>query len=375
MKKIFSIVALATLTIAGMSSCTNSEEDNVASGKTLHAIKMNVLGSSSPSTRGVATSAGNLQFNDFQTWGYDAVDGNIYMGTSETSGKTVTRSADIWGYDPIQFWPANALNFVAIAPNTANGVISNTVTKDGSNELTLTTSVSLPTNVTTQDDIMFAQASDITEDSQNGTVPFEFKHALSQIVFKGKLPSNGAITKVTISEITLGNICKDGDLTFTSNGDFFGGNEQVTASNPSNFTLDGENLEYSVYEVGDNGVAAGTAFDMTTSNSVEKRNAWFMLPQTTSAWIPNSEAELKAGVVTSDPTDGAYLKVRAKLEKDGVTVLNDNKAIYIPLSVNWDRSKKYIYTLDFNGTSALSPITFTVTAENWSEANSNVLSM
>ena len=61
--------------------------------------------------------------------------------------------------------------------------------------------------------------------------------------------------------------------------------------------------------------------------------------------------------------------IRAQLEKDGVVVLEDTDPIYIPLSISWDRSKKYIYTIEFNGTSALTPITFSVAAEDWTDAD------
>ena len=123
------------------------------------------------------------------------------------------------------------------------------------------------------------------------------------------------------------------------------------------------------YEVGVGGVTAGTAFDMTISNNATKKNAWMLLPQRAAAWTPADDAELKAGGLASAPLTGAYLKIRAKLSKDGVTILNNTDPIYIPLTISWDRSKKYIYTIEFNGTTALTPITFSVAAEDWTDAD------
>ena len=329
-----------------------------------------------------------MQFSSFQTWGYDAVDGGIYMGTSATVGKTVSLVSSNWTYEPVQYWPVNDLNFVAIAPAAPNGVSTNTVAQDGSTQaLTLTTAVALSTNVEDQDDIMFAAAraadddtdpSDIimgaygpvAKDDHDGDVPLNFQHALSQIVFKGKLPTSGTVTKVTIAEITLGNIGNTGSLTFTSTGAFYGGATYISASNPSVFTLDAGDLEGSTFEAGESGIVAGTAFDLTVSNSAaNKANAWFMLPQRTAAWTPANDSELKAGALNAAPATGAYLKIRAALEKDDVPVLEDTDPIYIPLAANWDRSKKYIYTIEFNGSAALTPITFSVTAEDWTNAD------
>jgi hypothetical protein len=189
---------------------------------------------------------------------------------------------------------------------------------------------------------------------------------------------------VTISEITLGNVPKTGNLVFDNNGNFFGGTAlapvaQITATTPSKFTLDASDLEASVWDV--NGVepnaTAGTAFDLTVSNNATKKNAWMMLPQAADAASITGNA-LKAGglwnsgtSVNDEPATGAYLKIRAQLEKDGVVILQDREqdAIYIPLSISWDRSKKYIYTIEFNGTSALTPITFSVAAQDWTDAD------
>ena len=94
-----------------------------------------------------------------------------------------------------------------------------------------------------------------------------------------------------------------------------------------------------------------------------KKNAWFMIPQTTLAWTGPA-------AINATPASGAYLKIRAQLEKDGVVLLGNAAAdaLYIPLAVDWERGKKYIYTLEFNGDSALSPISFDMTVSNWTDA-------
>ena len=388
MKKIFSLVAMATLMVAGMASCSN-EDANQASVQNGNMIGFTASTNIAHSSRGYALNASNVgaTLPDFQTWAYDAVDGGLYMGASATVGKTVSNNdtsepADgvldgVWTYSPVQFWPVNALNFVALAPATPNGVTGNSVAQDGTSKvITLTSAVTLSTNVEDQDDIMFAEADEIEKTTSGANVPYTFKHALSQIVFKGQLPTSGAITKVSIAEITLGNVGKTGNLVFNSDGYFFGSTSestvsQITTSANGNFMLEEGDLEKAVWDVNaaENPAVAGTPFDLTISNNASKKNAWMMLPQTAAAWTPAEASELKAGGLADAPTTGAYLKIRAQLEKDGVVVLEDTDPIYIPLSISWDRSKKYIYTIEFNGTSALTPITFSVAAQDWTDAD------
>ena len=399
--KFIVMAAMAAMFSMGFTACSNND-DEMANQQIAEArgIGFDVKADGSHITRGYALNAANVGVTlpDFQTWAYDASVGGIYMGAAAT-GVTVSNNdtsdpADgvldnSWTYSPIQFWPVNALNFVALAPNAPNGVTGNTAAQDGtSKDVTLTTAVTLSTNVEDQDDIMFAEADGVTKATDGGNVPFTFKHALSQIVFKGKLPTTGTVTKVTITEITLGNIGKSGSLVFDSNGHFFGwdgstGDEvkQITATTASKFTLDASDLEASVWEAGDN-ATAGTAFDLTVSNNATKKNAWMLLPQTVAAASITGDA-LKAGGLwngvdaNTEPASGAYLKIRAQLEKDGVVILQDREqdAIYIPLPVSWDRSKKYTYTIEFNGLSALTPITFTVSAQDWSDGGNTDLQM
>lgn len=385
--KFFVMAAMAALFSTAFTACTNNDDDLGGKGAEFakaNGIGFNVHADGINVTRGVATNSGDLKFSDFQTWGYDDETDDIYMGTSSTVGKTVTynSSADAvlgnWIYSPVQFWPVNPLNFVAVAPASPNG-LTVASTASASNVVTLTTNLTLSTNVEEQDDIMFAEADDIEKDDEGGEVPYTFKHALSQIVFKGKFNDQGAITKATISEITIGGINKTvSGMTFTSTGVFYGGSTKAngTLSSPAVFTLEASDLEGSVFDVADDlsGTPRGTTpFDLTVSANATKKNAWFMIPQAITAWDGTSYT---AGV----PTSGAYIKLAVTLEKDGVVIKNSSDPIYLPLAqpmsndatpvpLGWDRSKKYIYTIEFNGLNALTPITFSVAAQDWTDAS------
>lgn len=396
------MAAMAAMFSMGFTACSNNDDElgGQAGQAPGDAINLVAYGNNSLVTRGDATMAGNLQFTNFQTWAYDATTDGLYMGNSATVGRTVTKNGGVWEYTPTQFWPVNELNFVSIAP-AASAEVTDNSTASTSGVVTLTSNVVIDTDVEDQDDIMFACGKDnsgtpvkgpVAKDDYAGDVPLVFEHALSQIVFKGKLPTSGSITKVVIDEIALGGIGSTAALTFTSAGEFFGGtNAYVTTTVPAVYSLAGTDLEAATWGVNltNDGIAnatAGTAFDLTVSNSAaDKHNAWFLLPQRTAAWeyradpsAPATDADklkLKAGGMVAAPASGAYLKIAADLFKDGVKILDKADAIYIPLDANWDRSKKYTYTIEFNGLSALTPITFSVTAEDWTDGGNTDLQM
>lgn len=401
-KKFIVMAAFAAVFGMAFTACSNNDDDLAQAPAQTRSIGFEAKTDFSHVTRGYAMNATNVAtvLPNFQTWAYDDNTNVLYMGTSATVGKNVTNTSmdgSAWDYAPTQFWPVNPLNFVAIAPAAPNGVTGNS-TASVSNVVTLTTNLTLSTNVEDQDDIMFAEADDIEPTDDDANVPFTFKHALSQIVFKGKFDGEHAISKVTIAEIALGGVNKTGTLVFTSTGQFYGGETQpATVSTPAVFSLDAGDLEASVwdenqvvtpavlYEDADEAAAAGkevgdvktpavllgtSAFDLTVSNNSTKKNAWMLIPQETTAWDGTSYT---AGV----PTSGAYIKLRVKLESYNsatdsyVTIKNNEEAdaIYLPLAIDWDRSTKYIYTIEFNGENALTPISFTVAAQDWTDAD------
>ena len=398
MKKIFSFALIACAMVAGFASCSNEDEVPGAQSGLTRSDAIGFVGTrvdgNAIGTRGYATTAANAleQITSFQAWAYDDETNGLYMGASATEGREVSNTgtalAPVWSYTPQQFWPVNALNFVAVTPAAAptGGTLTHN-TASASNVVTLTSTFVNPTDVENQVDIMYASADDIEKGDNDGNVPFTFKHALSQIVFKGKFNDAGAVTKVTIAEISLCNVKKAGTLVYTSTDAFYGGAAQpATSGTPANFTLEASDLEGSVFdvadvigtyaagdaevvagtkEVGDDKLRGTTPFDLTISENATKKNAWMMVPQTTAAAAGDP-------VIGSAPAgEGAYLKVRAQIEKDGVVILGNAAAdaLYIPLSINWDRSKKYIYTLEFNGANALTPITFSVAAQDWTDAD------
>lgn len=367
---------LMVLPVAAMADNTGKCGPNVSytfeeSTKTLYIRGEGKILDPIPIGIGFDASADIMSFSNFQTWGYDALDGGLTFGASGSEGKAVTRMDDVWTYGQQQYWTKNPMNFVAIAPASSKSIVKNTVKQDETSlDVSVTTGVIIPTDASDQEDILFAASSDIGKYDNDGIVDYDFNHALSQIVFKGKLPANGAVTKVVIEEITLGNIGSKGALTYDSNGSFFAGKNYVNTADPAVYKLTGEDLEANVWEQGKN-TTAGVPFDLTKRDS-EKKNVWYLLPQRTDAWSATNTDELKAGGMTSAPAVGAYLKLRVRLEKDGAVILSsdESSAIYFPFHANWDRNKRYIYTFEFKGPfspNTLTPITYSVATADWTD--------
>jgi hypothetical protein len=396
--KFIAMAAMAAMFSMGFTACSNNDDEMGGQIAQNRGDAMTFTAYSNPShvTRGLATVSGNVTTTipNFMTWAYDDNTDGLYMGASATVGKVVSYNAVAdaklgnWVYSPVQFWPVNALNFVAVAPVTGSAAspvlpagLTITNTASATNVVTLTAGLTVPTDVENQCDLMFAESDGITKAGADGVadnaddanVPFTFKHALSQIVFKGKFNDQGAITRATIAEITIGGIKKTvSGMTFTSEGTFYGGATKAngTLSEDAVFTLEASDLEGYDFQYATEGT---TAFNLTVSDNTTKKNAWFMIPQAITAWDGTSYT---AGV----PTSGAYIKLAVTLEKDGVVIKNSSDPIYLPLTqpmssdatpvpLGWDRSKKYIYTIEFNGLNALTPITFSVDAQPWTDAD------
>ena len=358
--KFIVMAAMAAMFSMGFTACSNNDEE-VGSKQMAQApiIGFDVKADPMSTTRGYATTAANAatQITNFQVWGYDATTDGLYMGDDANTGRDATGSATTWTYTPQQFWPKNALSFVAFTPNDYTAISGNTASC-ASGVAAIASTVSIPTTVANQKDLMYAAKHSTTGTA--GNVPLVFQHALSQIVFKGKLPTSGAVTDVSIAEIALVNVASNGVVNFNSTAD---------GTFPAISSLGTQNVTYSLAtaeltKATFNAALDGTtAADITKSDDATKQNALMLLPQQLLA----GGTLVKPG--DAAPSDGkAYLKVRAQLEKDGVRILDDTNAIYIPINTLWERSKKYTYIIEFNGLSALTPITFSVTAEDWTDA-------
>ncbi len=391
MKKFFFFVAIATMTMVGFASCSNDDgigpdNNNVQTskyGKNVMAFNITQDGF----TRGTATTAENFlsRITNFQVLGYYSDGSGKYVGAVANPAAGIIINGDgagAWEYaDPtqLQYWPSGNLDFQAITPATdASITLVNTVddTTPGEVYPRLTANVTVPTTVADQKDIMFASATGVNNAATGTPVGLTFKHALSQVVFSGKV-AKPTITAV-VDEITVCNVHNTGNVGYR--GALNTLSALATGSAASSFSV-------GLIE-GADAAATTAARTMTSTDAVNLTNgngALMMIPQTQAAWT--HEAPEKA---IADAT-GSYLKVKCKVQDNNsgtwligaASGVDEFEYVYIPFNLTtiaWELGKKYTYTLVFgNGSGGydedgepltnMVPITYTVTAaDNWTAA-------
>lgn len=200
----------------------------------------------------------------------------------------------------------------------------------------------------------------------DGAIRLNFRHALSQVVFKG-IVANRTI-KVNVRSVSVGGVFNRGTFTLPTD-------EATTETwldpktdheNPDNGTT---NKKYpstgvgswevitsdatSEYTVEANATLSAPTGTTTTSgewltayssHSGDWNKVMILMPQETAAWNPEAPAD-----------GGAYICVDCDINNvDGTTeTLVHSGKMYIPLQVNWKPGFRYVYTIIFgNGDNA-----------------------
>ena len=383
--KFFAMAAFAALTMVGMSSCSNDETPvgggdwRGNDGNSLMSWNITQDGSIA---KGTATTAGNFldRIRDFQVLGYYTDGSGKYVGDVSTPAAGIVIDGDgvgAWTYHTPaeqQYWPSGNLDFQAVTPSAdASFTLANTVSEGHPR---LVANVTVPAAVADQKDIMFASATGVNNAATGAAVSLTFKHALSQVVFAGKV-ANPTITAV-VSEISVCNIHNTGNVGYRSELSTL--SAQATGSAASNFSvglIEGADAAATT--------AARTMTSTTAQNLTNGNGALMMIPQTQVAWTHAAPEKAIA-----DAT-GSYLKIKCKVQDNNsgtwligaASGVSEFEYVYVPFdltTVAWELGKKYTYTLVFgNGSGGydengdaltnLVPITYTVTAaDDWTAA-------
>lgn len=398
-KKFFFVAAMAAVMSFGFTACSQDDDianvagNNNAAGVKAPGMDFNAIVGTPGTTRGTAILAANKVAN-FQVFGF-LEDGTQYVGSALNSGIMIDGALGTgedaanyvsWDYrtaSDVAYWPQAWVRFQAISPATdASFSIESTAKAtgvdftvydpagdaDAGEEQKLTAVVTVPTDQSAQKDIMFAKAAsdgaDHTADS-NPAVSLTFDHAMSQVVFKGKVASDKIA--VSISDIKIMNAKAEGKV------GYFGDGQALAAA-----TTGYANTDYSIGLVASPTLGAdevATAKDLSAANG-----ALFMLPQTVSAWA--TTAGTPVTVAAADGTASAdgqgILAITCHITSAGQDLVGTsaaNETVYIPFGFTWAQGKKYIYTLVFGkGTGAydedgkpldtMLPITYTVSTVN-----------
>lgn len=326
---------VTALSAAALTACNNDEVLEVNQGR---GISFQVA--TEAATRAAATTTNSI--DEFMVWGF----------TQEDPAKTlmkdlsVSKTGSEWTYTGTIFWPAAPVNFYSISPEPVSGKVSEGAVSITSNEQKIT-GFTVNTDQSQQVDLLYAVNKEETKDEHETTpVSINFRHALSQIVFKAKNTNENL--KVIVKGVKIGNIKKAGDFTYPNSTTESG---TITTGTQGSWTSvqTPETFSAGVTELTLDGVQ--DAQNLTTQNNDIYTGALFMIPQALTPWEPETTGAL------SDENKGVYFLVDCQIlsgtNKDIQVWPSDasqtHAEVAIPASkLAWEQGKKYIYTFTFS---------------------------
>lgn len=354
--------------------CSDEEIANVETSSR-NAIGFNVL-SNAAETRATPTTNTNLTSTDFDVFAFTA-DGTVFMGTDHMvfghDGVNIVYNDNKWDYKnagDLRYWPTEALDFYAFNPGTVSEDMmifySWEVTKDVQ-KIRYSCIDEYGAGTHANYDVMYAIAKDRTKDMNNGVVKFNFKHILSQVVFKAKTEYDNM--QVNIKDIKIFNVKMGGVYTLPATADGTGswavGDWPESSTGGGSITV----VQGKFIEVNSN----------TTATDISEKTPMLNIPQKLTAWKVSEEATNTK--IKADGAHQCYLSITCKIQQSGGYLLGSADSygtIYVPFGDTWVAGKRHIYTLIFGGgytdqgVAVLNPIQFEAETTGWVDADVNV---
>ena len=374
MKK--STVMLGAIFGALLMGCSDEEIANVETSSR-NAIGFNVL-SNAAETRATPTTPDNLKNTDFDVFAFTG-DGTAFMGKVDTEfghdGVNIVYNNGKWDYknaSDLRYWPTGALDFYAFNPGTVSEDMMMNYMWEASGtvqKISYTCIDEYGANTGHANyDVMYAMAKGQTKDMNNGIVKFNFKHILSQVVFKAKTQYDNM--QVDINMIKIHNVKMGGFFTLPATADGTG-----SWSDPADLPSEVSGLgKFTVVKDVNITVKSNTiATDISTTTPMLNR------PQELTAWKV-SETATKSKL-EADNAKQCYLEIACKIRQSGAYLLgsaSEYKTIYVPFGDTWVQGKRHIYTLIFGGgytdqgEAVLNPIQFDAETTGWVDADKDV---
>lgn len=371
MKK--STVMLWAIFGALLMGCSDEEIANVETSSR-NAIGFNVL-SNAAETRATPTTPDNLKNTDFDVFAFTG-DGTAFMGKVDTEfghdGVNIVYNNGKWDYknaSDLRYWPTGALDFYAFNPGTVSEDMMMNYMWEASGtvqKISYTCIDEYGANTGHANyDVMYAIAKGKEKDMNNGIVKFNFKHILSQVVFKAKTEYDNM--QVDINMIKIHNVKMGGFFTLPATADGTG-----SWSDPADLPSEVSGLgKFTVVKDVNITVKSNTiATDISTTTPMLNR------PQELTAWKV-SETATKSKL-EADNAKQCYLEIACKIRQSGAYLLgsaSEYKTIYVPFGDTWVAGKRHIYTLIFGGgyndqgEAVLNPIQFDAETTDWGNAD------
>lgn len=367
--KILAVAVVATV----FASCSNEEElANVGKSES-NAIRFaGISGLSDTRTTPIGTH--NLTSTNFDVMAFMSSDNALFMGGKHEEGHSdqgvkIVYNTTAWDYDDsdkVAYWPTSGdVDFYAVSPAITNDLVHNHYFGYDMTSAAKTisyTTVDEYDSKGTNHDVMYAVTKGRNKEN-NGTMPVQmnFKHILSQVVFKAKTTSS--ILEVDVENVKIHNFVLSGK-----------------------FTLPAEEPAMSDWELSPAAKGAYTvklnAANVKTKNAVvnlsDMNSPLIMIPQELTKWSTSTGAAVS--IHEADNAKECYLEISMKLKQNDSYLIGsaaEYKTVYVPFdnARGWEPGKRYIYTLIFGGgyddqgEPILSPITFNAATADWVDAS------
>lgn len=374
--KILAVAAVATV----FASCSNEEElANVGKSES-NAIRFaGISGLSDTRTTPIGTT--NLTTTNFDVMAFMSSDNALFMGGKHELGHSdqgvkIVYNTSAWDYadkDQQAYWPTTGdVDFYAVSPALTDELVHHGFKYDMTSMLkTITYSTVDEYNTTSREtktnhDVMYAVAKGRNK-TNNGTtaVQMNFKHILSQVVFKAKTTSS--ILEVDVEYVKIHNFAHSGDFVLPE------GEPKKSDWTPSP-AIEGA---YTVKLNGANVVTKNSVVDLS-----DMASPLMMIPQELKKWSTYS-AGTAVSKADADNAKECYLEIGMKLKQNDSYLIGsaaEYKTVYVPFdnATGWEPGKRYIYTFIFGGgyddqgEPILSPITFNAATADWVAAGTDV---
>ena len=364
MKK--STVMLWAIFGALLMGCSDEEIANVETSSR-NAIGFNML-SNAAETRATPITSSNLTSTDFDVFAF-TTDGTAFMGKVDTEfghdGVKIVYKDNKWDYknaNDLRYWPSEALDFYAFNPGTVSEDMMMNYMWEASGtvqKISYTCIDEYGAGTHANYDVMYAIAKGQTKATNNGVVKFNFKHILSQVVFKAK--TQYANMQVDIDMIKIHNFKFAGAFTLPATAEETGSWSSSDLAFPHAFTV----VKNANITVNSN----------TAATDISTNTPMLNIPQTLTAWTVSAPNKSK---LEADNAKQCYLEISCKIRQSGAYLLgsaSEYKTIYVPFGDTWVAGKRHIYTLIFGGgyddqgEAVLNPIRFDAETTGWVDAD------
>ena len=366
--KILAVAVVATV----FASCSNEEElANVGKSESNAIRFVGISGLSDTRTTPIGTH--NLTSTNFDVMAFMSSDNALFMGGKHVSGASdhgvkIVYKTSAWDYDDkdkVAYWPTSGdVDFYAVSPAITDDLVLQGFAYDmtsAAKTISYTT-VDEYNSKGTNHDVMYAVTKGCNKEN-NGTMPVQmnFKHILSQVVFKAKTTSS--ILEVDVENVKIHNFVLSG--TFT-----------LPAGEPAMSDWKLSPAAKGAYTVKLN--AANVKTKNAVVNLSDMNSPLMLIPQKLTKWSTYSATAVS--IPEADKAKECYLEISMKLKQNDSYLIGsaaEYKTVYVPFdnATGWEPGKRYIYTLIFGGgyddqgEPILSPITFNAATADWVDAS------